>query len=86
MQKKKLILLSHLLFSSEIMICALGYQTSMHKIIHKRFMVQVVNLVICKMLTQVSQHRKLDLSVWWKRNFMDVKLKFKSGILCHTDK
>lgn len=27
------------------------------------FMVQVENPVICKMLTQVSQHRKLDLSV-----------------------
>lgn len=74
------ILLWHLFFSSEIMICALGYQTSMHKIIHKGFTVQVVNPVICKMLTQVSQHRKLDLSVWWKCDFMDVKLKFKSDI------
>lgn len=51
------------LLCSEIMICALGYQTSVHRIIHKGFIVQVVNLGICKMLTQVSQHRKLDLSV-----------------------
>lgn len=45
-----------------MVICALGYQTSAHKIIRKGFMVQVVNSGICKMLTQVSQHGKLDRS------------------------
>lgn len=30
--------------------------------IHKGFMVQVVNPVICKMLTQVNRHRKFDLT------------------------